>query len=157
MLETTGNGPKGIEMHSAHVIYTRIDLKNRKNKKNEKKKKNKMQKAKLVDINFGQFPEGLETTEQQQQDEQELGVKPNVAQQGQQLILNKVNIEFDEQNAIIEDGDGDDEILDIQEEEQKYYEEKESVLPECGYLIVIGGRYFDKILDTVYAIHLETL
>ena len=69
-------------------------------------------------------------------------------------VLHTVNIEFDEENAIRDDGEG--EGLEEGVEEFPPEESKQEYQEKYEYLIVIGGRYNESVLGSIYSLNLDT-
>lgn len=97
-------------MHSAHFYCADQPLKASKNKKNKKKGSKAQQN--IIDIDIGDFTK--------KRDETGKAIPHEVP-----VKLAKVNIEFDEANAIREDGDNNDEGEDGQQVSGEFPEEEE--------------------------------
>ncbi|KAL4441784.1 hypothetical protein ABPG74_008781 [Tetrahymena malaccensis] len=143
-----GDEIKGLEMHTAHFYSAASDLKKKKKKKGKSKKG-----SNIVNLDIGDFTKEVDSQGQ---------AIPHEA------IMNipKVNIEFDEKNAIIEDDNndeieefphGDEQIIgkEEQEEEQKNEDNKQGEQQKQKYMIVIGGRYLDQVKSEIYSLNLS--
>ncbi|EGR29511.1 kelch motif family protein, putative [Ichthyophthirius multifiliis] len=134
---------KGLEMHSIHFYTTNGDLKAKK----KKKKKNNN----IVGLDIGDFTK--ETNSQGQPIPHENLMK-----------ITKVNIEFDDKNAVFENQIESDnkqeennetqQLQEQEEEEQKIEEQKNE--NQQKYLIIIGGREHEKIKNEIYALNLQS-
>ncbi|EAR97230.3 kelch motif protein (macronuclear) [Tetrahymena thermophila SB210] len=143
-----GDEIKGLEMHTAHFYSAASDLKKKKKKKGKSKKG-----SNIVNLDIGDFTKEVDSQGQ---------AIPHEA------IMNipKVNIEFDEKNAIVEDDNndeieefphGDEQIIgkEEQEEEQKNEDNKQGEQQKQKYMIVIGGRYLDQVKSEIYSLNLS--